>query len=200
MTKHETIIDKIDHEAIREVRNAKRFVDENNWLFVGFVLLLAALVIINASYVINRASHKGQVVGTSAVSMNSILTTSQRAQTSDFEVWVDGVTETAEPDPGFPIGEHQTMLILELHIVNRTAVTQHVIPVNQLFIHDRNGGLAKMQASSKLTSPLASQDVEPGKMVSGQVSFAVLKNETRPLLFVDLGWSSAVPVVFDVLH
>lgn len=192
---------KIDREARREWKNALRFKNENHWLFIGFVLLIAALVIINTAYIIDRSGMPHITSSSSSASTpNQIKTSLQNASAGGYDVAISNVTENADTDHAFPFAETETMLILDFRITNKTAAVQHLTPVNQLFIHDRDGGLYKMHASMYVTNPLAAQDLAPGDSAEGQISFAIPKTQTKPLLFVDPGWTNETPVVFDVLH
>lgn len=190
---------KLDHEAKREWRNAIRFMDENHLLFTGFVLLLAAAVIINTVYVIN---HSGEQVvhHTSAASNNAIFKSLDHTQNRVAKVSIANVTESDTPDPAFPLNESQTLLVLDINITNLTTVSQRLVPSTQLFVHDRDGGLYVLQASSLVGDALVTQDVSPGATVKGQIAFAVPKRQTTPLLYVDLGWDNDTPIIYDVLH
>lgn len=190
---------KLDREAKREWRNALKFMDENHLLFMGFVFLLAAAVIINTVYVINR-SGKPVVNGSATAAYGTIYKSLDQAENRVAKVSIANVTESDTPDPAFPLNDTQTLLVLDLTITNKTAVTQHLIPSTQLFVHDRDGGLYILQASSRLTNALAAQDLSPGASATGQVAFAVPKRQTTPLLYIDVGWDNDTPIIYDVLH
>lgn len=190
---------KLDLEAKREWRNANRFMDENHLLFIGFVFLIAAAVIINTVYIINRTGK--QVVNSSASALHGTIYKSlDHAKSRTIKASIANVTESDTPDPAFPLNSTQTLLVLDISITNDTAVTQHLIPSTQLFVRDRDGGYYILQASSLLSNALASQDVSPGSTVTGQVAFAVPKRQTTLLLYIDVGWDNDTPIIFDVLH
>lgn len=196
------VLEELDHEAKREWKNAVRFKNENNWLFTGFVMLIAALVIINTLYVVqsNKESPASSSSAATQQKSGKVLRSLQRAETPDFDAYISNVTEKDTHDPAYTFADTETMLIFDITIKNNTPATQQIIPSSQLFIHDRDGGLYKLHASSFVTNPLAAQDVASGQTITGQVSFVIPKRQTQPLLYVDLGWYAQAPVVFDVLH
>lgn len=194
-------IKELDAEAKREWKNVLRFKDENQLLFISFVLLIAAAVIINTVYVINRSD---EAPNNTAASQANSTTRIQRSLDTALSpvamITVNNISENSSPDPAFPLRDDYTLLSLDISITNRSSATQQLIPTSQLFVHDRDGGHYPLQASIRLTHPLAAQALKAGQSAQGQIAFAVPKRQTSPLLFIDLGWDKSVPIVYDVLH
>jgi hypothetical protein len=103
-------------------------------------------------------------------------------------------------DPAFPLGPGKALLTLDITITNNTSKTQHLIPVSHFFVRSPDGDNSTLQPSSFLTKPLETQDLIPGQSASGQLSFAILENQSKPLLYIDPMWDDTTPLVVDVLH
>jgi hypothetical protein len=187
----------------KEWKIIKHFRDENKVLVMSIVWLLIAIIVINTIFVVARLSDRDEkndarVVAASYAGVT--LTSQQYAQTTAFAAHISNVYETAQEDHAFPLDPDQTMLILNLTVTNNTTTEQDLYPVNQLFVRDQEGGTYTPHASMFITQPLAAQTVKPGQTVTGQISFAIPKRLTRPLLYVDTRWDNQAPVVFDVLR
>ncbi|CAN5418095.1 hypothetical protein BH10PAT3_BH10PAT3_6630 [soil metagenome] len=190
-------------EVKREWRHVIKFKDENHLLFMAFVLLMAALVIINTVYVLNRgfSGHGSKATKTLITVDSGKYLTSQQTGSNDSEtVSIKNVTENDRTDNAFTIDPSQTMLILSISITNTTEKSQQLIPVNQLYVKTSEGDYAALHASSYVTVPLGATELAPGKTAKGQISFAVPKHIANPLLYVDTGWNKNIPLVFDVLR
>jgi hypothetical protein len=176
--------------------------DENHMLFMAYVIVLTAIVIINTTFVLNRApaNQTAQANAAQMPSLNNILTSQQSAESSTYNVSITNVTETDKPDPAFTIASDETMLIMEISITNNTTENQNFLPDTQLYVRAADGTYSTMHPSIYVTKPIQSGEISPGQNVNGQISFDVPKSLTHPLLYVDLGWNNTVPVVFDALH
>lgn len=194
-----TGVDKQLKEVKREWRHLHKFRDENRLLFAAFIIVLTALVIINATYVINHASQSSGKSSSSS-DANHVLTSLQTGTLGSVKARVSKVTENGKTDYAFTIGPSETMLIMDISITNLSADSQHLIPVSQLYVRTDEGDYAALHASMYVTNPLQATDLKPGQTATGQISFNVPKRAARPLLYVDTGWDSYAPIVFDVLH
>jgi hypothetical protein len=197
-------VDKEIKEVKREWRHFLKFKDENHLLFMAFVILITATVVINAAYIINRTRDTRRTplkAKTVVYTDSSKVLTSQQVGANDAEtVKISNVTENDKTDRAFTIDSNETMLILNISITNSTNAAQQLIPVNHFYIRTNEGDIATLHASSFVTDPIAAADVAPGKTVSGQLSFNVPKHIAHPLLYVDTGWGKNVPLVYDVLR
>ena len=210
LKRKKTIEDRITDEVDKEVKEMKRewrhfvkFRDENYLLFIAFVILVAAGVIINTSYVIN---HTSSARATSKNSKTIVvpyptkrLTSQQTGTNSAQTVKISNVTENDKKDYAYSLDSTETMLIMDISVTNNTLQTQQLIPVNQLYVRTEEGDNAAMHASMYVTKPLDATELAPGKTATGQISFAVPKHIAHPLLYVDTGWDKSVPLVYDVL-
>lgn len=197
-------ISKEVKEARREWRHFIKFKDENYLLFTAFVILLAAGVIINTVYLINRDNnidkHKTQAE-TFLVPDSSRVLTSQQTGTNVAEtVKISSVTENDKTDQAFTLDPSETMLIMNISITNNSASSQHLIPVSQLYVRSDEGDHATLHASMYVSSPLSATDLKPGQTATGQISFNLPKRIAHPLLYIDTGWERTTPLVFDVLR
>jgi len=193
-------IDQLDETFKSELQYFWRFTDENHLLLTGFVLLLCAMVIINTIFIVNHFTKPTQVSVQAASYSNHVINSGLTARTPAFNVSASQVYETTKTDMAFPIAGDQTMLIFTITITNNQQSAANFYPVNQLYIRDQEGSNYAPHASMYVTNPIAAQLVPPHKTITGQISFAIPNHLSRPLLYVDLGWGTQVPVVFDILH
>lgn len=176
--------------------------DENHLLFIGFVMLVAALLIVNTVYVISR----GDAIDSKTENHQNmpdalkVLSSQQTAENKAFSVVVSNVTESDKFDPAFTLPDGYTMLLFDIKITNLSRGEQSLIPVNNLFVRSREGDTFPLHPSLEITKPLESGPVAAGATVDGQISFGVPKTLAHPLLYVDLGWDDYVPIVIDVLR
>lgn len=202
--KHDTPIDIIEDEVKeleREYKHFERFRDENSLLMGVFVLGIAALVLINTLFWVHLTRNRADQESKQISSIASAQTTSlQTARNFALSAKVQNVTENTATDKAFPLPNDQTLLIMDIAITNKTKTKQQLIPVNQLFVRSSEGDYSPLHASMHVISPLAAQDVAPGKTVHGQLSFAIPKRVDTPLLYIDTGWGKSTPLVIDVLH
>ncbi len=200
----EHILDEVDKEikeVKREWKHLLKFKDENRLLFTSFVILVAALVIVNTIFWIDHSSQQNTVVHVPVTDKNSrVLTSLETGENSALRVSIKDVSENDKKDYAFTLPPTETMLIMNISITNETDVSQQLIPVNQLYVRTDEGIYAGLHASMYVTDPLAADELPAGKTATGQISFNVPKNADRPLLYVDTGWDDTVPLVFDVLH
>lgn len=191
-------------ELRRDWKLFKHFQNENHLLVMAFVWLLIAIAIINTIYIIDRHTDQEEQREHNTTPtfsfVGTTLTSQQEVKTPAFNAHVSNVYETDKTDYAFPFDTGQTILIFDISITNNTAASQDFYPANQLFVRDQEGGSYQPHASMYVTRPVAAQTIKPGQTVSGQISFAIPKRLTRPLLYVDLGWNNQTPAVFDVLH
>lgn len=202
---HDTPVEFLEHEAQelqKEYKHFRKFRDENSLLFGVFVFGLAALVVINTVFWMHWTSERlyDKASAHNVLVYPKIAKSLQDSRNGALEVKVKDVQLNSKQDVAFDLEEGMTMLIMDITLKNTSQQTQKFIPVSQLFVKTEVGGISKLHASMHVTSPLAAGDVRPGDSVSGQVSFAVLKNTERPLLYVDTGWDDTTPLVIDVLH
>jgi hypothetical protein len=178
--------------------------DEKHLLFTAFIIVLTSLVVVNTIFWLDRNPNSGVKLFRYSSSQGNypskVLTTQQQASTPVYQATVSEVTEQAKFDPAFTIANDETVLLMDITITNTSSGQQDLIPVNQLYVRDRQGDFFPMHASSLITSPLAAATLESGQRASGQVSFVVPKTLAQPLLYIDLGWNDYAPVVFDVLR
>lgn len=186
-------------EIKREWRHLKKFKDENYLLFTAFVILIAGLVVMNAVYIIDRGSHFTPQRPL-MIDPNRYLTSLQTGSNGALSAKISDVSENDKTDYAFAADPGSTMLTFNLTVTNTTALTQHFIPVNQLYIRSNEGDYAALHASMYVTKPIPATDLAAGKLVHGQVSFSVPKRVAHPLLYVDTGWNRTTPLVFDVLR
>ena len=172
--------------------------DENNLLVAALLLALSSLLIVNGVYVVNHLSNTSAATpGTPATHQ---LTSQAVAQTPSLTARISKVTENSTPDPAFTLPDGQTMLIMNLSITNRTSAAQDFIPTNNLYVRTPTGDYSALHASMFVTKPLPSTKLAPGQTVSGQISFGVPAHASSLLLYIDTGWNSEVPVVYNVLQ
>lgn len=196
-------IDKDVKEVKREWRHFLKFKDENKILFLSFVILMCAVVVINTVYIINHNRKQTAIINSKTIYVSDIgrvLVSQQIGKNAAEIIKITNVTELDKTDYAFPLESGQTMLILTVSITNRTNKTQQLIPVNQFYVRTESGQYSPLHASMYVTNPLGFQELAAGQTAKGQVSFSVSKAEARPLLYVDTGWGKVVPVVYDVLH
>jgi hypothetical protein len=136
----------------------------------------------------------------SAVSASYVLGTQQKAQTDVFDVAIQGVQKNSSKDYAFAYDENDVMLIVDVAVTNRTTKVQNLVPSSQLYIRTEDGLYITMHPSMYVRNQLPFGQVASGETVLGQVSFAIPKTLTRPLLYIDLGWDNHVPVVYDILR
>lgn len=175
--------------------------DEDHLIFAGFVVIVTALVFVTSLRILDRKIvTKASSSQSSEVRSDQLLSSTQLGTNGVFSVQITSVTARVDPDPAFPLEEDETLLIVDIFITNESLTKQDLVPVNQLFVRSRDGGYYQMHPSTNITAPLAATSLEPGQTVSGQISYAIPKRLSRPLLYVDLGWNDALPIIFDVYH
>jgi hypothetical protein len=181
-------------------RKPRLFKDENHLLLASLILGIATLVIINAAYVVNRLTAPAPVTETTpTVSWPHVLRSTQTARTPALIASVGKVSESDKADPAFTLDDGETLLAMDLSITNRTAGSQDFIPTSDLYVHTSQGDYRPLHPSMYVTQQIFSGTMKPGQTVSGQISFSVPKQATDPLLYIDTGWNSEVPVVFAPL-
>ena len=89
---------------------------------------------------------------------------------------------------------------MNISITNLTQETQNLVPDTQLYVRTDQGDYSTLHASMFVTNPLPATALKPGYTESGQVSFNVSKQASRPLVYIDTGWNNYAPIVYDVLH
>jgi len=171
--------------------------DEDHLIFTGFVVIIIALVTIVAIEVVTRP--RMTVVTATAPLHSRILTSNEHGLADGYEVTISNVTVNNDQDQAFPLNADETMLILDMSITNHTTSTQDFVPVTQLYVRSREGNYYQMHASMHVQNPIAATSIEPEQTLSGQVSFAVPKRLSNPLLYIDTGWNDSTPIVFNVL-
>ncbi len=195
----ESEITKETKEIKREWRHLKKFKDENYLLFTSFVILIAGLVIINAVYIIEHASNITPQ-RTVTIDPNQYLTSLQTGNNGVLTAKISNVTENNKTDYAFGVEAGSTMLTMDITITNTSAVTQQLIPVNQMYVRSQEGDYAPLHASMYVTRPLSATELAPGMSSTGQLSFSVPARVAHPFLYVDTGWGNTTPLVFDVLR
>lgn len=196
------VVDAEVKEVKREWRHFLKFRDENRLLFTAFVIVLTAIVVVNTIYIVSHVNtdKSDSSPATAQPNPNLVLTTLETGTNGAEQARISSVTENAKTDYAFTIDPNQTMLIMNIKITNKTAETQHLIPSSQFYVRSDEGDYSSLHASMYVTTPLSATDLKPGQSASGQISFAVPTSVARPLLYVDTGWNSYTPLVFDVLH
>lgn len=202
---HDTPVEFIEHEAQelqKEYKRFRKFRDENSLLFGVFVFGLATLIVINTVFWMHwTAQRLYEQASTKNVLVYPKITKSLQDSRNDaLEVQVKNVSLNSQEDKAFALEEGTTMLIMDVTLKNISKQTQRLIPVNDFFIKTEVGDISQLHASMYAPSPIPATDLKPGETVSGQLSFAVLKNTQRPLLYVDTGWDNTTPLVIDVLQ
>lgn len=169
-----------------------------NW--AGVLTVLLVMLILNTAYITNRVKADNPAPTPRVIAnSNTILTSLQSDETPAYTVSVKNVTENATVDQAFTIDPADTMLIMDISITNQTSAKQDLVPVNQLYVRDREGDTFMMHPSMLLKTPLAAASLAPGQTVTGQISFDVPKKLAKPLVYIDFGWNSQAPTVIDVL-
>lgn len=195
-------IEQLEVKIKKEYKFLKKLKEKNedHLLFAAFIVVVASAVVINTIYVINRvpALHD-RLVPTHASGANKVLTSLQKAETDAYTVQVSNVTVTDKVDRAFSTVPADIMLIMDISITNTSNGSQQLVPANQFFVRDRQGGLYMLHPSSFATKPLELSSLEPGKTATGQLSFAIPKILAHPLLYIDLGWNDNTPAVIDVM-
>lgn len=171
--------------------------DEEHLLFTGFVIILIGLVILIGVRIIQNDPTTFRFINR-VQPHPGILSTSQYAMTDAVDATVSNVGTNDAVDPAFTLPDDQTLLTMDIAITNKTAITQNFFPVTQLYIRSREGGYFQMHPSTMLTNPIESGAISSGQTINGQVSFAIPKQLTQPLLYIDTGWGDIVPIVYDV--
>lgn len=168
--------------------------DEDRLLFASLIIVLAAFLVINATYVAHHWSQE-DTVGSTA----TILTAQQHANTPAFFASISHISEDIRVDPAFTLADGETMLIMNLTIANNSAIDQNFIPSTQLYIRTQGGDYRPLHPSMFVTNQIFSGTLKPHQEVSGQISFGVPKTATNPLLYIDTGWLDQTPTVFSTL-
>ncbi len=209
MKKRETPIQKLEEvvedqakELKREYKRFEKFRDENSLLLGVFVAAIVALLVVNTLFWVQFTNHryKKDQQDTATVVSVKTGTSLQTARNFAVQARVSNVGENTAVDHAFPLAENETMLIMDIAITNRTEQTQQLFPSTQLYVRSDEGDYAPMHASSHIKNPLGATDLRPGQSASGQISFAVKKHLSRPLLYIDTQWNLSTPLVIDVLH
>ncbi len=198
----EGMIESEAKELKREFRHFERFRDENSLLFGVFVLAVTALVVINTFFWVQYTSKRYEKQNRQTTTIANLLSSTSLQTAHNFAVSarVSNVAEKNDKDPAFTLADDETLLVMDITITNRTTETQHLIPVNQLYVRSNEGDYDALHASMFVTKPLVSQDLNPGQSASGQISFGIPKRVDTPLLYIDTGWGTSTPLVIDVLH
>jgi len=186
----------------KESKLLKRFVgkNEDHLLFAAFLIVMTSLVVVNTIFIINKEPNRQNRISSGAISdSRRVLSTLQKANSDAFDVKVSNVTVTQKTDRAFSLVPEDTMLIMDIAITNNSSGTQQIVPANQFYVRDRQGGIYMLHPSSYVTNPLSLTNVDSGKVVNGQLSFAIPKILAHPLLYVDLGWNDDAPIVIDVM-
>lgn len=169
-------------------------------LLVG--LLVFAVVIASGTlvYLNNNSAKNSKTASIIVMSQSKVLKSQETARSDAYTINVKNVTENDKFDPAFTIGTDETMLIADISITNNTNSPQDVIPSVQFYIRTSDGLYYQMHPSMYVSNPLQAGKLEPGKTITGQISFAIPKILARPYLYLDLGWDNYVPIVYDILH
>ncbi len=172
--------------------------DEDHLIFAGFVVIIVALVIITAVRVINQPADDRTTLELPRYSR--VLTSHDLGATDAYDVSVSSVGVSEANDPAFPLEQDETLLSMNFNITNRTTLKQEFIPTTQLFVRSREGTYYQMHPSVSIQDPISASSIEPGQTISGQISFAIPKRLSQPLLYIDTGWNDTTPLVYDVLR
>ncbi len=172
--------------------------DEDRLIFAAFVLVMTALVVVSTMKLINeeRKEHY-DVVRIPSVS-SKLLTTHQQGITDGYDVMIKDVGVSNEADRAFPLESDEVLLTMSLEITNRTNSQQDFVPVSQIYVRSKDGDYFQLHPSSHVKTPIAAGAILPGQTISGQISFAIPKRLSKPLLYIDPAWDDFAPVVFDV--
>lgn len=189
-------------ELRKEYKHFERFRDENSLLMGVFVIGLVILVIINTLFWVqftrNRYAQQNKMNAT--VASLSASTSLQTAHNFAVSARVSDVGESNREDKAFALTDDEKLLTMQFSITNRTKTNQQFIPIQQLYIRTSQGGFYLLKPSSFVANPVEFQTVEPGQTAKGTLSFAIPKNSSTPLLYVDTQWDNSTPLVIDVLH
>lgn len=199
----EGVIDVEMKEIRKEYKHFERFRDENSLLFGIFVLALVALVIINTLFWVQFTSkrYEKQNRQTATIANLTAKKSLQTAHNFAVSAKVENVGTSTDPDPAFPLKDGEALLTMSITITNNSGFVQQFIPTSQLYVRTVDGDYFIMHPSIKLTDPIQPVDaLQPGKSVTGKVSFAILKDTSKPLLYIDTMWDDSTPLVIDVLH
>lgn len=202
--KHQPNVGEIIETSVRrEWRHLLKIRDEDLFLFISFIVMLLALIVIASAYIISQSVStrlQAQAAARAESDPNHILTTGDKGVADGMTVKVSNVGENSQVDPAFTIDDDQTFLTMNVSITNTTAATQNIIPDTQLYVRDTQGDVFLPHVTVFVTSPLQSGTVKPSETVQGQLSFAVPKKLTKLFLYVDTQWNNSAPVVFSVLQ
>lgn len=190
--------ESLEREIKREWKHFLRFKDENRLLFAAFVMILAAIAVINAVYVVNASNREDRAQSEAVVNVQKTIPTQLPATTPAYSARVSGVALNDQQDRAFPIDSSETMLIFTLEITNSSGREQDLYPVKQLFVRDEEGRYSEPHASMFVTNPFPAGKIQPGETVSGQLSFAVSKTAIHQYFYLDTGWNGQVPTVYDL--
>ncbi|MFZ1249019.1 MAG: DUF4352 domain-containing protein [Candidatus Saccharimonadales bacterium] len=200
--KLEDTLQKEAHELQVEYKRFERFRNENSLLLSVFVLGIAALVIINTLFWVQVSRHRltKEAKLTTTITSLKTMTSLQTAHNFAVTAFVANVGGSTTTDNAFPVRDDEILLLMDVTITNKTALSQQLTPVSQLYIRSVDGDYIKLHPSMQVKKPLEPQELGPGKVATGQLSFVIPKEMTSPLLYIDTGWDRSTPLVIDVLH
>ena len=205
MKKPRTVPDKIiatlhcETKQIRkEYRHFERFRGENSLLFASFVVAIVAVLMVNTLFWVQFTEQRSANEQSHATAKQTVRTSLQTVQNFAVEAYVRDVGEDSRVDHAFPIADNQKLLTMRFTVKNISDKPQQFLPVNHLYVRTEQGDYAGLQASSYHKSPLQAQILQPGQSTAGDISFAVSKQTTKPLLYIDTGWMLSTPLVISV--
>ena len=181
-------------------RYLERLRDENSLLGAMLVLAVVAILLVNTLFwtQFTRQRNQQEQSRLTVVSRQTIRTSLQTAQNFAATVSVRNVGEDTKVDHAFPISEDQKLLTMQITVKNNTDKPQQLFPVNHLYVRTEQGDFARLQASSYQKRPLQAQKLNPAQAATGEISFALSKQITKPLLYIDTGWDASTPIVISV--
>lgn len=176
-----------------------------HWPVVVLVVLFAVasmLSLVGSVKLVNRLRHGKMptlAAPTPTADQSKFLNSSQPVERDSYKLEVLGVARQLKPDPAFNPDPDMATLVVDVRLTNKSAGPQQLIPATQFYVRTRDGDVYILHASMYVTKQLPAEFIEGGQSVTGQLSFAVPKALTNPLVYVDLGWDNATPAVIDIL-
>lgn len=168
---------------------------------IAFGLVIVAIVCVLACVLYCKdAKFAEKVYEITETAPVKVLTSHQNAHSGAYSIVISNVSESDKHDPAFTIADSDTILSLTIAITNTSDVAQDLYPASQFYIRSNDGMAYQMHPTVFLTKPLQAGPVKPGESALGEISFAIPKSLSQPLLYIDLGWNNYVPVVYDVLN
>lgn len=169
------------------------------------ILLCVIIFILTATILFAKADTINDKISENAVATipaapHKILTSEHKAKSAVYEISIASASRNDTKDPAFTIPDDETMLIVALSITNNSNRLQDLYPSTQFYVRTRDGLTYGMHPSMYVTSPLQSTQLKPGETIKGEISFALPKSISHPLMYIDLGWNNYVPVVYDILR